>query len=310
MHDRPDGRLPVSAYERAERMLGHNRARLALRARVRPNWIGAGSRFWYLVDTERGREFVVVDVAERSRRPAFDQERLARALAQRCERAVAPYDLPFDSVDVAASGQDDEIGFVAFGSRWTFRAPDRLCRLGAAQQAASPVESVSPDGRWVAYRRGHDLWLRSAETGEESALTTDGTAERAYATAPDYAAKRQALRAIGVHGSPVVVSWSPDSRRLLTCRLDQHGVESTHLVEAAPPDGPGCTATGIPFRDRPARGASGMSSTCVRGRPCRRGTNRSSTRTARRCPPGWRGGRRTRGRCTPWTSRVTCKPCG
>ncbi len=230
----PDGLLPASAYERAERMLGHHRARLALRARVRPNWIGDGSRFWYLVDTERGREFVVVDVAERSRRPAFDQERLAHALAQRCERAVAPYDLPFESIE----DRGGEIGFVAFGDRWTFRPPDELRRSGDARPSASPVESVSPDGRWVAYRRGHDLWLRSAETGEESALTTDGTAEYGYATPPDYAAKRQALRAIDVHEAPVVVvSWSPDSQRLLTYRLDQRGVGSMHLTEAAPPDG-------------------------------------------------------------------------
>jgi dipeptidyl aminopeptidase/acylaminoacyl peptidase len=146
---------------------------------------------------------------------------------------VEPYDLPFDSIEV----RDEEIGFGAFGARWTCRLSDYLCRRVDARSAASPVESVSPDGRWVAFRRGHDLWLRSAETGEESALTTNGTAEYGYATVPDYAARRQALRALGVRESPVVVSWSPDSLRLLTYRLDQRGVGSMHLVEAAPPDG-------------------------------------------------------------------------
>lgn len=235
------GGPPASAYERAERMLGHHRPRLALRARVRPNWIGDGSRFWYLVDTERGREFVMADVTGRSRRPAFDQERLAHALARRCERAVEPYDLPFDSIEVTTADRDGEIGFAAFGARWTFRPPDELRRLDepqhAARRAASPTESASPDGRWVAFRRGHDLWLRSTETGEESPLTTDGTADYCYAAVPDHAARRQALRAIGVHEPPVVVSWSPDSRRLLTYRLDQRGVGSMHLIEAAPPDG-------------------------------------------------------------------------
>jgi dipeptidyl-peptidase-4 len=235
--------LPAAAYERAERMLGHHRPRLALRARVQPNWLGDDSGFWYRVETERGAEFVLVEVAARSRRAAFDHERLARSLSRTCATEVRPYALPFDTIEVSGG----EVRFTAFGAQWSLRLADYQCRPATARPVSSPLESaspespspesVSPDGAWVAFRRGHDLWLRSAAGGEEFALTTDGTEERGYAINPDYACRRQMLKAVGRSEPPVLVVWSPDSSRVLTHRLDQRGVARMPLVEALPPDG-------------------------------------------------------------------------
>src|SRR5690349_4347698 len=95
-------RLPAAAYERAERMLGHHRPRLALRAAVRPRWIGDGSRFWYRVETERGGEFVIADPEAGERRAAFDHERLAASLATAAGTEVEPYGLPFTTIEVGA----------------------------------------------------------------------------------------------------------------------------------------------------------------------------------------------------------------
>jgi dipeptidyl-peptidase-4 len=55
-----NGRLPREAYERAERLLGHHRSELVLRASVRPRWIDAGPRFWYRVDAEAACRLVVI----------------------------------------------------------------------------------------------------------------------------------------------------------------------------------------------------------------------------------------------------------
>src|SRR4051812_15868096 len=117
-------RLPSAAYERAERMLGHHRSRLALRASVRPRWIGDGERFWYSVDTERGSEFVLVDSETGARRAAFNHERLAAALATAAGTEVMPYDLPFGEIDLAG----EVVAFDAFGARWTYRPGDPACR--------------------------------------------------------------------------------------------------------------------------------------------------------------------------------------
>ena len=225
--------LPVAAYERAERMLGHHRTRLALRAQVRPYWIGDGSRFWYRVDTARGAEFVSVDPAAGSRRQAFDHERLAVSLAAASGTDVEPYDLPFTTIKIS----DDAIAFDAFDARWTCRLADYSCIPDTSHQPRSPLEKVSPDGAWVAFRRDHDLWVRSVETGEEFALTTDGTPDQSYAANSDAGSGRWSLRMIGLSEPPPVLLWSPDSTRILTHRCDQRAVPPLHLVEASPEDG-------------------------------------------------------------------------
>jgi dipeptidyl-peptidase 4 len=243
-HGRDDtnvcGRLSAAAYERAERLLGHNRHKLALRTQVKPNWIGDGTAFWYRVDTERGTEFLIADPEAGSRRPAFDHERLARSLAYGSGERVAPYDLPFRTIDITA----DEITFTAFGTGWRCRLPDYLCGRDDRLRPRPLVESVSPDGRWAAFVRDHNLWLRSMDSGEETALTGDGTEDQRYAVGPDADWTRDwpswIRRRVGASvpdGVRPMVLWSPDSTRILTHRLDQRGVAQMYLVESAPPDG-------------------------------------------------------------------------
>ncbi|PZF84743.1 S9 family peptidase [Jiangella anatolica] len=226
-------RLPASAYERAERMLGHHRSRLALRASVRPRWIGDSGRFWYRVDTERGTEFVLVDPGAGARAPAFDHERLAAALASASGETVEPYALPFDAIEVS----EDAVAFEAFEARWSCRLDDYTCARDDSRPRRTPLTRVSPDGRWVAFRRGHDLWVRSAASGEEFPLTTDGTADRAYAINPDVGGSRWYLRRVGVFEPVPVLAWSPDSRRILAHRTDHRGVAVMPMIEAAPADG-------------------------------------------------------------------------
>jgi dipeptidyl-peptidase 4 len=224
-------RLPTAAYERAERMLGHNRSRLVLRADVKPRWIGDGTRFWYRVDTERGNEFIVVDPARGVREPAFDHERLARSLTAAGGTPVEPYALPFREIRVGRR----EIGFDAFDAAWVCRLPDHSVRRDGPA-SSNPSESVSPDHDWVAFRREHDLWLRAAASGDEWPATTGGSADLGYGIHADTNSNRQVLSTLDTQAPPLVL-WSPDSARVLTHATDQTTVPPLHLVESSPAEG-------------------------------------------------------------------------
>lgn len=100
-----------------------------------------------------------------------------------------------------------------------------------------PLEVPSPDGKWLVFRRGHDLWLRSAAGTEEFALTTDGAADHEYAGPPSAFTPLVMLRAVDLPELPPSVVWSPDSTKLITHRTDERDVPAVHLVESAPPGG-------------------------------------------------------------------------
>jgi len=94
-------------------------------------------------------------------------------------------------------------------------------------------EVVSPDGRWSAFERDFDLYIRDTATNEERRITFDGCADHAYARAPDPVAWSHELDALGVQFPPSIV-WSPDSSRLATHILHQEGVEELWWVASTP----------------------------------------------------------------------------
>jgi dipeptidyl-peptidase-4 len=94
--------------------------------------------------------------------------------------------------------------------------------LTVRQRRADPTRS--PDGKWEAFVRDHDLWLRQPDSKDEHRLTTDGSAAETYA--------RQGNEA----GSRPEVYWSPDSRRVVAIRTRTAPERLVHLVESSPPD--------------------------------------------------------------------------
>lgn len=73
----------------------------------------------------------------------------------------------------------------------------------------------SPDGKWSAFVRDHNLYVRKLEDDSEIALSTDGTEEDGY---------EQRLY------------WSPDSKKLVAMRVRKGDDRKIHFIESAPKD--------------------------------------------------------------------------
>ncbi len=82
------------------------------------------------------------------------------------------------------------------------------------RQKNAPRQTRSPDQKWEAFVRDHDLWLRG-EGGTEHRLSHDGKAENAY----------------DAH-----LFWSPSGKHAVAYRKKNGGHREVHLVESAPKD--------------------------------------------------------------------------
>jgi dipeptidyl-peptidase 4 len=227
------GQLDASTYDRAEALLPENRSRVVAAGKVRPHWLDGGARFWYRVDGPDGHRFVVVNPAAGTRESAFDHERLAKALAEATGVPADAASLPFRAIDL----KNDAVEFFAIDGYWHCALDSYACERVEAFAPPNPLEVTSPDSRWVVFRRADDLWLRSTETGEERALTSDGVEDYAYGVQSDSLSFAALFAKLGLPHLPPIVAWSPDSKRVLTHRTDQRGVRLQHLVEAAPAAG-------------------------------------------------------------------------
>ncbi|TVR50814.1 MAG: S9 family peptidase [Gemmatimonadales bacterium] len=217
----PGGQLTAADYQRAEAFLSGNLETRLFRAQVSPVF-HEGDRFWYRVRVPGGFEFVAVDPERGVREPAFDHSRLSAALSRAANGSFEAWQLPLTSLHRFNPGVEVEVEVE--GTR--FR-----CDLGGyecdevGEPVRPPAGVTSPDGRYTAFRRDHDLWVFDSEEGEEIRLTTDG--EERYG----YASDSQGWRRTEM---PILL-WSPDSRRIATYRLDERGVEEMHLLRTAEP---------------------------------------------------------------------------
>lgn len=80
---------------------------------------------------------------------------------------------------------------------------------------------LSPDGKYAAFIRDWNLWIKEVVTAKEIALTSDGVESFGYAT--DNAGWK--------HSDRPVLSWSPDSKKIATFQQDQRHVSNMYLVK-------------------------------------------------------------------------------
>jgi len=224
--------LSVRDYERAERMLDYKTDPLVDNTWSRMNWL-PDKRVWYRVVSAKGSEFILVNPAKGSRSAAFDQQKLAAALSTASGKEYDAYALPFTTFNYTADGK--AILFTAAGQRWkcdlgsyacvidksTAALANNTIRLnGGRGRTKENPEVISPNGKYAALLKADNLWVREIATGEEIQLTTDGIKDFGYATD----------NAGWSHGTKLVLSWSPDSKKIATFKQDQRHVKDMYLV--------------------------------------------------------------------------------
>src|SRR5205823_6157487 len=95
-------------------------------------------------------------------------------------------------------------------------------------------EALSPDKKWNALVKDHNLYVRNVSTGTTTQLTQDGMAGW------DYATPLPALRLLVEQGTedvkqPASVFWSPDSTKLITYLTDSRNSGRFTSIQYVPP---------------------------------------------------------------------------
>lgn len=193
---------------------------------VNPHWVTGTSSFWYLQRTPQGNEYLLVDADRQIRRPLFVHDSLAVQLQQSLGRRVDARNLPLDKGNLEASL--DVFRFVCDGYNWRYEiAANRLTREGKVsprgkgrhwmetddEKGWGPV--TSPDGKYEAYIKNDNIFVRDKANGRERQLSQDGTLSNYYSS---------------------YIQWSPDSRKVLSCRIRPVQKRYVYYVESSPRD--------------------------------------------------------------------------
>jgi len=206
------------------------------KGRITPHWFADSKCFWYRNDLSANtKEFVLVDAEEGTRRAAFDHARLAAGLSQAVGVEYQADRLPFDSIEFADGAKT--VRFTVGQTTWACDLASYTCaktdlgpipssrgqsdensrfgRRGRGSGQGRDPSPESPDGKWTAFLKDNNVFVRARDPNEEIALSTDGAEGNAYS----------------------LLSWAPDSTVLVGWRVEPGDRKEVYLVRSSPPEG-------------------------------------------------------------------------
>ncbi|HEV8432339.1 MAG TPA: DPP IV N-terminal domain-containing protein, partial [Thermoanaerobaculia bacterium] len=183
------------------------------------DWLDDSTFIWPKRDA-KGKlvEWERFDVKSGSVQPFFDHAALAHAL----EQAGVSAD------QAASASKSTSLQFDAKKSAVVIEVAGDLFLYSIAKQnatrltstpAAEELPAFSPDGKWVAFVRGNNLYTIDLATAHERQITTDGSSTILNGNL-DWVYEEEVYG----RGTKLGFWWSPDSSRIAFLRTDEAGV--------------------------------------------------------------------------------------
>lgn len=190
-----------------------------------PTWCGE-HKFFYAHESIKGAkkqtEYLIVNCENGEKTPLFDHKILAKKLSEMLKTEVEPYALPIKNMQKVA----ESVYFDVSEMHYKYEN-ETLTKLGKVPKQALVL---SPDGKYGAYTKAHNLYIKNMQTGTETRLTHDGVKHNAYAGIFEGNENVIREKLLGFV-RPAAVLWSPDSKKLLTYKMDERKVKELHLVQ-------------------------------------------------------------------------------
>jgi dipeptidyl aminopeptidase/acylaminoacyl peptidase len=188
----------------------------------RATWIERTNRFWYRKLNKGASEFIQFDAETLAKTPLFDHQRLATSLSTAAGETYKPFELPFQTFTFVSNAS--AIQFNVGDNTWRCELGNYSCtkverRPGFFQgQQGRPQDPWrnSPDGRWEAYIKNYNVYLRTKDKKEDFALSFDGSENNYYELN--------------------TVAWSPDSKAIAAYRVRPGYHRKIQYIQSSPTD--------------------------------------------------------------------------
>ncbi|HEX3108788.1 MAG TPA: DPP IV N-terminal domain-containing protein, partial [Thermoanaerobaculia bacterium] len=193
------------------------------------DWLDDSTFIWPKRDA-KGKlvEWERFDVKNGSLRPFFDRAALEHALEQAGVSADQAANVS-KSTSLQFDAKKSAIVLEAAGDLFLYSIAKQSATRLTSSPAAEELPAFSPDGKWVAFVRGNNLYTIDLATAHERQLTTDGGPTILNGNL-DWVYEEEVYG----RGTKRGFWWSPDSSRIAFLRTDEAGVPVYPNVDQVP----------------------------------------------------------------------------
>ena len=222
-------------YQRAEKFLHFNIYNLVHNLNLNPNWINESSNFWFKTELENGHQFILVLADKNEVKQAFNHKKMAKALENELEKSINPDSLPFSKIKFKKDLKEILFKVDTLNFKYDI-TKNILSKYTPDKTNLKKNESKSPDGKWIAFVKNYNLYIKNIKTKDEFQLTTDGVDHFDYGTPLSWY-EIVDLSVGNKYDPEIYVEWSPDSKKFMAIKLDRRNAKNLYLYQSLPEEG-------------------------------------------------------------------------
>lgn len=191
------------------------------------NWFENGSGVWFIEYSNKGKIYKTVSFKDHEVKPLFNPEKLTKAFQDTFGKEIVPTDFSLENIEY-----DDEknLSFNILGQAYLLNLESYKLQLKEEKEEENNLfESTSPNGKWIAYSKDYNLYIKSTETDEAHQLSFDGKKNYEYGTYYGWYDVIEGEN--GERPKRFAVNWSPDSKWIETKVVDLQNAEKMYLLD-------------------------------------------------------------------------------
>ncbi|MFD1616393.1 S9 family peptidase [Gelatiniphilus marinus] len=216
-------------YKRAVSFMYNNfNNKTAFNLYTNVNWFKDNSGIWFIDYSKDKKTYKTVNFKNYKVANLFNHEKLAISLSELSKKSIESNQLSVSNIESIKNGNLD---FSFEGKRYSLNLKSYQLQLKdeKKEEAGNKFESKSPDGKWIAYTKAYNLFVKSTETGDTHQLSFDGKKDYEYATYYGWYDIMEGEN--GERPKRFSVKWSDDSKWISANVVDFRTAEKMYLLD-------------------------------------------------------------------------------
>lgn len=224
----PRSDISENEYQSAVSFLYANyNNKTAFNLKTTVNWFDDGSGFWFVDYSSNNTIYKTVHFKTNEVKELFDYKKLKDALLKLNESFSEVNNVSFSNIQPTKNG----ISFTHSNDNYTVDLATYQLKKEEKKKKtiANSFESLSPDGKWIAFVKNYNLFIKLSSNNREYQLSFDGKKGYEYASWYGWYDKMEGEN--GERPKHFYVDWSPDSKWISADIVDTRIAEKMYLLD-------------------------------------------------------------------------------
>ena len=196
--------------------------------KTKVNWFKDVTGLWFIDYSKDKKTYKLVDFKNNKVVDLFNHNKIASALTEFSEKLIKENQLSLSNVEKRRKG-NLEFRFEDKSYVLNLKSYRLTLQEEKPKEKQNPFEAKSPDGKWIAYTKDYNLFIKSIESNKEFQLSTEG--ERGYEYATWYGWYDKIEGENGERPKRFFVNWSEDSNWIATNIIDTRNAEKMYMLD-------------------------------------------------------------------------------